>query len=85
MRFYMKLQFMLGTKQFPSNGNNNKDFGLPKKTVNENLCWMRDRKCCVRDKSISIAFCNCVQFAQKVREAPYRWLWVPQQQTHQQQ
>lgn len=56
---------MLGTKQFHNNSNNNnKDFRFcpPKKTANENLCWMRDRKCCLRDKSISIAFCNCVQF-----------------------
>lgn len=35
----------------------------PKKTENENLCWMHDRIYCVRDKSIFIGFCNCVQFA----------------------
>lgn len=60
----MKLQFMLRTKQFPNASNTPTSVAKTKtmlqplaseKTVNENLCWMRDRKCCVRDKSIFIA------------------------------
>jgi len=34
---------------------NNAAASASEKAVNENLCWMRDRKCCVRDKSIFIA------------------------------
>lgn len=77
--FCMKLQFILRTKQFPSasasdtpdSGAQQKQCGSQcfRKTVNENLCWMRDRKCCVRDKSIFIAHHTRVQFRNFVQFA----------------